>query len=101
MPRGSRPIFLRIACTTLVVSALGVVFASDKEQTPSTYRRPNFRLYAAGREVFETRCIICHGPNGDGKGEMSASLPIKPRSFVQGIFKYRTTPPGKLPTDED
>jgi mono/diheme cytochrome c family protein len=45
--------------------------------------------------------MICHGIAGDGKGEMSASLPVKPRSFRQGIFKYRTTPPGKLPTDAD
>jgi mono/diheme cytochrome c family protein len=32
---------------------------------------------------------------------MAASLGIKPRSFKLGLFKYRSTPWGKLPTDED
>jgi mono/diheme cytochrome c family protein len=65
------------------------------------YRRPDFSLFQSGRYVYERHCLVCHGVDGDGKGEMSAALPVKPRSFAQGFFKYRSTPPGKLPTDAD
>src|SRR4051794_34596577 len=62
---------------------------------------PDRRLFAPGREVYERNCLLCHGTYGDGKGELSAQLAPKPRSFVQGLFKYRSTPWGKLPTDAD
>lgn len=77
--------------------------AEEEAEAPvnPAYRRPNFDLFYSGRYVYERHCIICHGESGDGKGEMSLLLPVKPRSFVQGFFKYRSTPPGKLPTDQD
>jgi mono/diheme cytochrome c family protein len=45
--------------------------------------------------------VLCHGTSGDGKGEMAASLSPRPRDFQKGIFKYRSTPSGTLPTDAD
>jgi mono/diheme cytochrome c family protein len=62
---------------------------------------PDISLYGEGKFVYENNCVVCHGIKGDGLGEMAASLGIKPRSFRTGIFKYRTTPWGKLPTTED
>ena len=73
----------------------------EKPAANPAFRRPDFAKYYEGRYVFERYCIVCHGPDGDGKGEMSPQLPVKPRSFLQGMFKYRSTPPGKLPTDAD
>jgi len=61
----------------------------------------DFNLYMQGRYVFERNCIVCHGPRGDGNGELSATLKPKPRSFREGMFKFRTTPLGMLPTDDD
>lgn len=61
----------------------------------------SFEAYLQGREVFQANCVICHGERGDGNGEMSKDLPIKPRSFREGWFKFRSTPYDKLPTDED
>lgn len=81
--------------------ALAADSSKTEEPTKPAFRPPRYALYGAGREVFEYRCAICHGVAGDGKGEMAASLPVKPRSFRQGIFKYRTTPSGKMPTDDD
>ncbi len=68
------------------------------EWTPTLPDRTQFDL---GAFVFERNCAICHGPRGDGKGEMAATIAPKPRSFRSGVFKYRSTPPGKLPTNED
>ncbi len=54
-----------------------------------------------GRYVYTRNCQICHGARGDGKGEWSPGLSPQPRSFRAAHFKYRSTPFGKLPLDED
>ncbi|MBL9118234.1 MAG: cytochrome c [Verrucomicrobiaceae bacterium] len=61
----------------------------------------DFNRYLQGKYVYERNCIVCHGARGDGKGEMAANLVPRPRSFREGMFKFRTTPAGKLPTDDD
>lgn len=57
--------------------------------------------YMEAKYLFERNCMICHGLRGDGKGEMAATLVPQPRSFREGMFKFRTTPFGSLPTDDD
>jgi mono/diheme cytochrome c family protein len=58
-------------------------------------------LKAEGARVYQRYCVGCHGVNGDGKGPAAAMLIVKPRDFTQGVFKFRSTPSGQLPTDED
>ncbi len=58
-------------------------------------------LKAEGAVVYARYCVGCHGANGDGKGPAAAMLLVKPRDFTKGIFKFRSTPSGTLPTDED
>ncbi|MDB6117353.1 MAG: putative (diheme) protein [Verrucomicrobiaceae bacterium] len=58
-------------------------------------------LLTEGAYVYERNCMICHGASGDGNGEWSKGLMPKPRSFREGMFKFRTTPFGMLPTDAD
>jgi cytochrome c oxidase cbb3-type subunit 2 len=58
-------------------------------------------LLALGRQVYQSRCIGCHGPKGDGNGAAATFLSPKPRDFTVGVFKFRTTPSGSLPTDGD
>ncbi len=62
---------------------------------------PDYDFYDQGRYVYERNCVVCHGARGDGKGEMAKDLPIKPRSFREGWFKFRSTPFDKLPTNDD
>jgi cytochrome c oxidase cbb3-type subunit I/II len=54
-----------------------------------------------GREVFEAHCVGCHGERGDGAGPAATFLWPLPRDFTVGVFKFRTTPSGALPTDGD
>lgn len=61
----------------------------------------DFHRYMEGKYLFERNCIVCHGPRGDGGGELAATLQPRPRSFREGMFKFRTTPFGALPTDDD
>ena len=58
-------------------------------------------LLRVGREVYNTRCVGCHGKSGDGNGLAATFLSPRPRNFTLGVFKFRTTPSGSLPTDGD
>ena len=56
---------------------------------------------AYGREVYERRCVGCHGVNGDGNGPAATFLyRQRPRNFTLGVFKFRSTKE-PLPTDGD
>lgn len=35
-----------------------------------------------GRPVYLKSCATCHGPTGDGRGKLSASLKVKPADFT-------------------
>jgi len=59
------------------------------------------RLETEGKRVYERYCAGCHGNDGHGAGPAAALLVVKPRDFAKGIFKFRSTPSGTLPTDED
>ena len=57
---------------------------------------------AHGKNVYERRCIGCHGANGDGNGPAAAFIQRdRPRNFTLGVFKFRLTPSGSLPDDGD
>jgi len=85
-----------------VIPVIGLaLLAMALSSQASDVGAPDFELYMKGRYVFERNCIICHGPRGDGNGEMAKDLRPKPRSFREGLFKFRTTPWKKLPTDDD
>jgi plastocyanin len=54
-----------------------------------------------GKAVYDRFCTQCHGARGDGAGEVAPYANPKPRDFRQGLFKFRSTPFGSLPTDAD
>ncbi len=54
-----------------------------------------------GAEIYATYCAGCHGAQGDGRGPAADMLIVKPRDFTKGVFKFRSTPTGELPTTAD
>jgi len=54
-----------------------------------------------GERIYATNCAVCHGQNGDGRGMAAHMLVAQPRDFRPGSFKFRSTPSGALPTDDD
>ena len=59
---------------------------------------------AASEEVeklYERHCTACHGEKGDGDGPAAYLLSPKPRDFTSGVYKFRSTPTGSPPTDQD
>jgi len=67
-------------------------------------------LLEEGRKTYEIRCLLCHGKDGNGKGlvgvirraeKTGRILEIHTRDLTLGVFRFRTTPTGCLPDDED
>jgi cytochrome c oxidase cbb3-type subunit 2 len=56
---------------------------------------------ARGRAVYAANCAVCHGDRGDGAGAAAHMFRTRPRDFRRGLFKFRSTPSGSLPTDAD
>jgi len=51
--------------------------------------------------LYRARCAVCHGPEGHGDGPAAALLTPAPRDFTSGVYKFRSTPSGTLPTETD
>jgi len=56
---------------------------------------------AAGKEFYRRWCVGCHGAEGNGEGENAQWIDPKPRDFTEALFRWRSTPTGTLPTDQD
>jgi len=56
---------------------------------------------AEGRQLYEKYCAQCHGIDGDAEAYATTRVKPAPRDFTTGKFKFRTTPTGLLPTDQD
>ena len=84
----------------LIMSILSasLVVVKDSSAEPSSVK---MNLYFQGRYVFQKQCVPCHGRTGRGDGEFAKGVSTKPRNFRTGIFKFRTTAMGFLPTDDD
>jgi cytochrome c oxidase cbb3-type subunit 2 len=54
-----------------------------------------------GQQVYNRHCAVCHGLNGSGAGAAAPLFTARPRDFRSGIYKFRSTGSGQLPTDDD
>ena len=83
--------------------AIAVAVAARAVLAPATVQaaQPAVPLAAEGARVYARYCVGCHGERGDGRGPAAPMLLVKPRDFTQGVFKFRSTASGSLPTDED
>ena len=62
--------------------------------------------FAAGEApgLYEKMCARCHGLAGDGKGPAGVALAFNgrpPRDFTAGRFRFKSTPTGTAPSDDD
>jgi cytochrome c oxidase cbb3-type subunit 2 len=83
---------MRIAVVALLLLAARPCASPAADLTP---------LEVQGAAVYQRYCVGCHGTQGDGRGPAAPMLITQPRDFTSGVFKFRTTPSGALPTDED
>jgi high-affinity iron transporter len=72
---------------TLATGA-GAVRATP-QATQATPAPPGFKLggnAARGRQFYAVNCAACHGPAGDGRGEMAVALLPKPTDFTNAAL---------------
>ncbi len=55
----------------------------------------------AGERLYGWYCLPCHGPDGKGDGPNAHRLGLHPRDFTRGLYKLKTSAPGRPPFDED
>lgn len=92
----SRRLFLVYAIVTLsTVLASGYAYGAGND---------------TGKKSFERYCAVCHGGKGNANGQLcfnksfeesGRAVDIAPRDFTLGVFKFRSTSTGCLPTDDD
>jgi mono/diheme cytochrome c family protein len=41
---------------------------------------------AKGKALYDERCLLCHGPKGDGKGQGAIALNPKPADYTKKKF---------------
>jgi len=58
-------------------------------------------LLARGKELFANNCSSCHGDAGAADGVCAQFLIPHPRDFTKGVFRFKTTAGGAMPTDTD
>ena len=82
-------------------SAGGLAFAADTLpagfKTGALAPEPSADMIEAGKRVYFTKCVWCHGVDGAGDGPGADRLWPRPRNFNQGTFKIRHTASGELP----
>jgi mono/diheme cytochrome c family protein len=65
---------------------------------------------AAGKSTFLSQCAMCHGPGGDGKGDLAKDMKLKMPNFATAswqaqrldgeIFYVMTTGHGEMPGEK-
>lgn len=99
----AKAFFWPLFMMAFLLGGMPLVYADeggDAPAQPAEEELPTDDL-AAGKAIYEKRCISCHGDEGDGDGPAADRFQPKPRSFKKAEYKYRTTPKGELPTDDD
>ncbi len=78
-----------------------ILFIAEGVANPLTSDPPQKASLERGRVVYEDKCAVCHGPEGKGDGSTAEQMSPRPRNLTKGQYKIRTTPFGKIPTDDD
>ena len=79
------------------------IWDQDKSKTVTTIKDKRNKRAASlkGKELYQHRCQVCHGPEGAGDGPGARLFNPTPRDFTLGLFKYKTTPGTMPPKDDD
>ncbi len=79
----------------------GLLLAFIWAPAPAQAQQKEGKELSRGRDIYNAACATCHGIKGDGNGPSAKWLDPRPRNFITGQFKWRSTPFGSLPTDAD
>lgn len=83
------------------VLVLGFLVSTSGETGAANQTQTSRQELLRGQRVYENNCALCHGQGGDGSGMSAHMLITQPRDFRRGLFKFRSTASGSIPTDND
>ena len=93
-----------VCVSVSVLLGLGLPMSSlAQEDLPEGFKQqglpspPPAEQIEAGKRVYFTKCVWCHGVTGAGDGPGAVRLWPRPRNFNAGTFKIRHTASGQLP----
>lgn len=90
---------------TYLILPAAALFAWIATSAYAVKPEENRQSLEKGRLIYEQACIWCHGEEGKGDGPAGWYLgrysAPRPRNFVAEGFKFRSTPSGELPSDQD
>ena len=78
-----------------------ILFIFENVKHPTVPNPPTKPSVERGKLVYMEKCVFCHAEDGSGKGVSAFYSSPRPRNFIKGQYKFRTTPFGKIPTDAD
>ena len=92
---------LALFLTDCAIAEFFQEYDKSKEATPGERPETTAEGSAPGKAIYTSQCSGCHGEAGDGQGMLTLSWLPRPRNFVRGSFRYRSTPTGSPPTNTD
>jgi len=81
-----------VACALVAVVATGAIGLT---------RTPPSKPATDISSLYDANCANCHGKDGRGDGVAAGLLNPAPRDFSRGVYKFRSTASGSLPSDDD
>ena len=94
---------MKVLCR-IVFTLVGGLWVFWSSGTVEATSQPD-KDVSAGAIIYERSCSVCHGISGKGDGPAafynSAYSASRARDFTVGNYKFRSTPSGSLPRDED
>ena len=82
-------------------SGIGQVLDLDKLRRAGGKVETDAESGLTVKGLYRQHCVHCHGITGDGAGPTAAFLNPYPRDYRMGKFKFKSTPLGVKPTDDD
>jgi mono/diheme cytochrome c family protein len=90
---------------TLVAIGAGLAMLSVASFAQAVKPDDNQATREKGKQIYDRACLLCHGVEGKGDGPAGWFIGRyegpRPRNFSGGSYKFRSTPSGELPMDQD
>jgi high-affinity iron transporter len=75
-----------IVVVSLLLFLLGTALGKDPAPPKKTPE-----LLTQGKKLYDQNCVTCHGPKGDGKGQLGAVLKPAPSDFTKPLKEWPYT----------
>ena len=92
MAGNGRLLFLIILAMALLLALAGLTSPMAAQEPTLPPVQPDAEI---GSDIFQDRCANCHGPAGQGDGDLTGNLPKQPANFTETEFR-RTRIPGVM-----